>query len=65
MKFKIHDALNEYEIEIHIKMYVFIIIMNIENHLSLVPLCLVCLSSKVNWEQEGKNPAWQGEGVIS
>lgn len=35
-------------------MYVFIILTNIENHLSLVSIFLVYLKSKVNQNQEGK-----------
>ena len=46
-------------------MCVFIIIMDIEGHLSLVPTFLVCLRSQVAWEQEGDNPrSARGEEIF-
>lgn len=64
VKFRIHEALNEYEIEIHIK----ICFHNYNEHrkLSFFGLYISCLfESKVNWNRKDKNLTWQGVRIIS
>lgn len=65
VKFRVHEALNEHEIEIHIKVYIFIIIMNLESQLSLVSLFLVCWGARLSRNRKDKNVAWKGKGIIS
>lgn len=61
MKFRIHEALNEYEIEIHIK----ICFHNYNEHRKLSFFGLVCLRAGLTRNRKDKNLTWQGVRIIS